>query len=44
VTGLVNGDGSQARFNEPAGMVQTDEATFYISDAANHVIRKMVVE
>ena len=44
VTGLVNGDGSQARFNEPGGMVQTDEATFYISDVANHVIRKMVVE
>ncbi len=44
MTGLVNGDGSQARFNEPGGMVQTDEATFYISDAANHVIRKMVVE
>lgn len=39
--GLVDGIGSMAKFNNPCGMVLDREGNLYVSDHANHVIRKV---
>lgn len=39
--GLVDGIGSMAKFNNPCGMVLDGEGNLYVSDHANHVIRKV---
>jgi len=42
--GFVNGSASQALFNNPTGIVKAEEGVYFVSDAANHVIRKVTVE
>ncbi|TGK50043.1 hypothetical protein EHQ16_12640 [Leptospira kanakyensis] len=39
--GLVDGYGTQARFNEPSGIVAGEGRTFFVTDYRNHVIRKI---
>lgn len=39
--GLVDGIGSMAKFNNPAGMVIDPSGNLYVSDHANHSIRKI---
>jgi sugar lactone lactonase YvrE len=39
VAGLVNGAGSQARFNNPAGVAVDASGNIYVADYGNHVIR-----
>ncbi len=41
VTGTVDGTGSAARFNTPHGVVVDAAGNSYISDTANHTIRKI---
>ncbi len=43
-SGLVNGLGTQSRFDNPVGIVKDDSGNYYVSDAGNHVIRKVIVE
>jgi sugar lactone lactonase YvrE len=40
-SGTADGSGSAARFNSPSGIVQNSIGDFYISDFANHTIRRM---
>lgn len=39
--GLVDGIGTMAKFNNPAGMVIDPSGNLYVSDHTNHVIRKI---
>lgn len=39
--GLHNGNGANARFNEPRGIVADNQGNIYVADAANNVIRKV---
>jgi len=41
IIGLVNGTGSAARFNYPAGIVVDGTGTLYVADEGNHQIRKI---
>jgi hypothetical protein len=40
-TGAVDGAGAAARFSEPHSIVMDSAGAFYITDTANHAIRKM---
>jgi sugar lactone lactonase YvrE len=41
LTGTANGTGTNARFNQPEGLVLTPSGKLYISDTANHRIRQI---
>jgi sugar lactone lactonase YvrE len=40
-SGLVEGPGAEARFNEPRGLAVTKSGTVYVADAGNHSIRQI---
>ncbi len=40
-SGIVNGVGSAARFNRPAGLTVDNSGTVYVGDSENHAIRKI---
>ena len=40
-SGSVDGTGSNARFSSPTGIVSDVDGNFYVSDSANHTIRKV---
>ncbi len=42
--GAINGAGMQSRFNQPAGIIRDSYGNLYISDRANHAIRKVTLE
>ena len=41
---LVDGDGQTARFNNPQGIVITDDGTLYVADSLNNAIRKITFQ
>lgn len=41
VSGATNGVGTNALFNDPAGMISDSAGNLYIADSQNHVIRKL---
>jgi len=40
-TGITDGQGTIARFNQPSGIVATAGGTLYVADTNNHTIRKI---
>ena len=40
-TGITDGQGTIARFNQPSGIVATTGGTLYVADTNNHTIRKI---
>jgi sugar lactone lactonase YvrE len=44
VAGVVNGTGTAARFNLPAGIVAGKSGEFYVTDRGMHIIRKMTAD
>ena len=41
IPGAVNATGTQARFNDPAGVVVAADGTIFVADSQNHVIRRI---
>lgn len=39
--GSLDGKGSAARFNQPAGLVSDNEGNIFVADSENHVVRKL---
>jgi len=44
VIGFVDGEGQNARFNEPRGIAIDAMGNLYVTDSGNHRIRKIVIE
>lgn len=40
-SGTSNGTGTNARFNTPKGITRTSDGNFYVTDFANHTVRKI---
>lgn len=41
VAGVLDGDGRDARFNFPGGLVAASDGTLYIADTGNHLVRRV---
>lgn len=41
-SGFADGEGREARFNQPAGVAVARDGSLYVADAANYLVRKIV--
>ncbi|MFH1498655.1 MAG: SMP-30/gluconolactonase/LRE family protein [Verrucomicrobiota bacterium] len=41
LAGVADGDGEDARFNLPVGLVAASDGTLYVADTGNHLVRKI---